>query len=199
MAEDAELSDEEMDDFENDEEIVPEDAWIVISQFFELNGMVRQQLDSFNNFMHPTIQSLITDCQEVMVKPESQHKPGEEIDGSERHVLRFKDVSIAKPSIIEADGTPEFLKPNEARLRGLTYSALLYVNIDKSVIRDDPENGVSEEIEEQYEDQMLGKCQSCLNPNIVYWMGSETRSWQSWESAITTLEATLSSTAARKS
>eukprot|EP01047_Picozoa_sp_COSAG01_P102477 COSAG01_NODE_32060_length_587_cov_0.694672_2_plen_103_part_01 len=102
---------------------------MVINEFFESNGMVKQQLDSFNNFMHPTIQSLITDNQEIKVKPESQHRPGEEEEEQEYHLLNFGTVSIAKPSVIEADGSPEFLKPNEARLRSLTYSAHLYVDI----------------------------------------------------------------------
>eukprot|EP01050_Picozoa_sp_SAG11_P008853 SAG11_NODE_800_length_7121_cov_5.974366_1_plen_1226_part_00 len=157
-------------DAEYDEELMPEDAWIVIGQFFETNGMVRQQLDSFNNFIHPTIQSLVTDCQEILVKPESQHRPGEEIDQQERHVLRFGNVSIAKPAITEADGSPQYLKPNEARLRNLTYSAKLYVDIKRSRIVPDPkqEEGISEEIDETYEDQMLGevpimlKCKYCV-------------------------------------
>eukprot|EP01051_Picozoa_sp_SAG22_P036895 SAG22_NODE_18116_length_293_cov_0.711340_1_plen_65_part_01 len=43
---------------DDEDEMMPEDAWIVIGQFFELNGMGRQQLHSFNNFMHLTIESL---------------------------------------------------------------------------------------------------------------------------------------------
>ena len=144
---------------DDDEELVPEDAWIVINQFFELNGMVRQQLDSFNNFMHPTIQSLVTDCQEILVKPESQHRPGEDVDMQERHRLLFGSVSISKPSLTEADGSADFLKPNEARLRGLTYAAKLYVNIERSrlVTDETKEDGVSEEHDETFEDTMIGE------------------------------------------
>jgi DNA-directed RNA polymerase II subunit RPB2 len=134
----------------------------VIDEFFQTNGMVKQQLDSFNNFMHPTIQSLITDNQEIKIKPESQHRPGEDYQTQEYHILNFGTVSIAKPSVIEADGSPEFLKPNEARARSLTYSAHLYVDITKKVLRvvDDGEGGegeVREEIEDEYKDQSLGQ------------------------------------------
>ena len=114
----------------------------VIDEFFQANGMVSQQTSSFNNFMHPTIQELISDNQEIKVKPESQHRPGEDYMTQEYHLLNFGTVSIAKPSVIEADGSPDFLKPNEARLRSLTYSAHLYVDIKKSVLKiDDGDDG----------------------------------------------------------
>ena len=133
----------------------------VIDEFFQANGMVSQQTSSFNNFMHPTIQELISDNQEIKVKPESQHRPGEDYMTQEYHLLNFGTVSIAKPSVIEADGSPDFLKPNEARLRSLTYSAHLYVDIKKSVLKiddgDDGDGEVKEEVEENYEDQSLGQ------------------------------------------
>ena len=140
------------------DEIVPEDVWVVINEFFESNGMVKQQLDSFNNFMHPTIQSLITDNQEINIKPESQHRPGEEFEAQERHLLNFGTVSIARPSVIEADGSPEFLKPNEARLRSLTYSAHLYVDLSKSrlVVSAANSDEVVQQHEEDFTDRSLG-------------------------------------------
>lgn len=47
-----------MDENEHDdeEEITQEDAWVVISSFFEEKGLVRQQLDSFNEFVSNTMQ-----------------------------------------------------------------------------------------------------------------------------------------------
>jgi DNA-directed RNA polymerase II subunit RPB2 len=140
----------------DEQQIIQEDVWVVINEFFESNGMVKQQLDSFNNFMHPTIQSLITDNQEIKVKPESQHRPGEEEEEQEYHLLNFGTVSIAKPSVIEADGSPEFLKPNEARLRSLTYSAHLYVDISRSVLKVSEDNEVVKEDVEEHKDQSLG-------------------------------------------
>ena len=37
-------------------EITQEDAWVVISKYFEEKGLVRQQLDSFDGFISNTIQ-----------------------------------------------------------------------------------------------------------------------------------------------
>lgn len=39
-------------------EITQEDAWAVISAYFEEKGLVRQQLDSFNEFINSNMQVL---------------------------------------------------------------------------------------------------------------------------------------------
>jgi len=36
---------------------VQEDAWTVISAYFEAKGLVRQQLDSFNEFINSNMQA----------------------------------------------------------------------------------------------------------------------------------------------
>ena len=38
-----------------DEEITQEDAWVVIDRYFEEKGLVRQQIDSFDDFITNTI------------------------------------------------------------------------------------------------------------------------------------------------
>ena len=48
-----------MDEFEEEEEIGQEDAWTVISSFFEEKGLARQQLDSFNEFIQHTMQEIV--------------------------------------------------------------------------------------------------------------------------------------------
>ena len=49
------------DDMDEDgaQEIGQEDAWTVISSFFEEKGLVRQQLDSFNEFIQHTMQEIV--------------------------------------------------------------------------------------------------------------------------------------------
>ena len=44
---------------EEDEEIGQEDAWTVISSFFEEKGLARQQLDSFKEFIQHTMQEIV--------------------------------------------------------------------------------------------------------------------------------------------
>ena len=47
---------------EEEEEIGQEDAWTVISSFFEEKGLARQQLDSFNEFIQHTMQEIVGAC-----------------------------------------------------------------------------------------------------------------------------------------
>ena len=49
------------DDMDEDgaQEIGQEDAWTVISSFFEEKGLARQQLDSFNEFIQHTMQEIV--------------------------------------------------------------------------------------------------------------------------------------------
>ena len=50
---------EPMEDLDGDEEIGQEDAWTVISSFFEEKGLARQQLDSFDEFIQHTMQEIV--------------------------------------------------------------------------------------------------------------------------------------------
>ena len=68
---------EEEDD---DEEITQEDAWAVISAYFEEKGLVRQQLDSFDEFIQNTMQEIVDESADIEIRPESQHNPGRQSD-----------------------------------------------------------------------------------------------------------------------
>lgn len=57
-----EMEDEEVEGEEearDEEEITQEDAWAVISAYFEEKGLVRQQLDSFDEFIQNTMQEIV--------------------------------------------------------------------------------------------------------------------------------------------
>lgn len=59
------------------EEITPdlwqEACWIVISSYFEEKGLVRQQLDSFDEFIQMSVQRIVEDSPEIELQAESQH------------------------------------------------------------------------------------------------------------------------------
>ena len=56
--------------------MLQEDAWAVISAFFDEKGLVRQQLDSFNEFIMSNMQEIVDEYGTFVVKPEAQHDPG---------------------------------------------------------------------------------------------------------------------------
>jgi DNA-directed RNA polymerase beta subunit len=68
-----------------------------------------------------------------------------------RYLLKFEQIYLSKPTHWEKDGAPSPMMPNEARLRNLTYSAPLYVDITKTIVKDgeDP-------IETQHQKTFIG-------------------------------------------
>lgn len=61
------------DDDELTDEISQEDSWQVIRAFFEEKGLVRQQLDSFNEFVSNTMQELVEEVRTLTMEQASQH------------------------------------------------------------------------------------------------------------------------------
>lgn len=81
---DEELEYEEQYNEDDDEdEITQEDAWAVISAYFEEKGLVRQQLDSFDEFIQNTMQEIVDEAADIEIRPESQHNPGHQPDFAE--------------------------------------------------------------------------------------------------------------------
>lgn len=66
---------------EDGDEISPdiwqEACWLVISSYFDEKGLVRQQLDSFDEFITMTIQRIVEDSQAIDLQAEAQHTGGE--------------------------------------------------------------------------------------------------------------------------
>ena len=108
---------------------VTQDAWTVISAYFAEKGLVRQQLDSFDEFIQNTMQELVDDSGELNVRPEIQYTPGQEDVTRSTFAVLFNQVYVSKPTATERDGTTSNMFPHEARLRNMTYSSPMYVDI----------------------------------------------------------------------
>jgi DNA-directed RNA polymerase II subunit RPB2 len=139
---DDEVTNYNMDDEDDFEEITQEDCWTVISSFFEQKGLVRQQLDSFDEFVQNTMQELVDENADLILDQADQHT-GHYTDMTRRYAITFGQIYLSRPTVTEADGSVVPVFPQEARLRNLTYSAPLYIEMTKkvSVGRPDP-NGV---------------------------------------------------------
>ena len=49
------------------------------------------------------------------------------------HSIKFGQIYLTQPTFWEKDGSSSILLPNDARLRNLTYSAPLYVDITQTI------------------------------------------------------------------
>lgn len=74
---------DEEEEARDEEEITQEDAWAVISAYFEEKGLVRQQLDSFDEFIQNTMQEIVDESADIEIRPESQHNPGRQAEFAE--------------------------------------------------------------------------------------------------------------------
>jgi DNA-directed RNA polymerase II subunit RPB2 len=162
--EDLELSDTEFDDFgegeigggvddgaehgnASDQPINSEHVWVVITKFFDERGLVKQQLDSFNQFLSDTLQTAVTELKRHDIYPQNQYMPGDDDEEDEQAYYRvtFGQVYLGNPTNTEHDGTSRTFDPREARLRNLTYAAPLYVDAEGTWYKTETDRAVRRE------------------------------------------------------
>ncbi len=91
----------------------------LLKAFAEEVGFVRFQIECFNDFLDNRLQKIIDTIGDI--KPEVP-----EIGDL---VIRLGKVTIGEPHVHEADGTVRKIMPLEARIRDLTYSASVFVEV----------------------------------------------------------------------
>lgn len=83
-------------------------------------GCAQHHLDSFNKYLNELLPRIIMESSTVTC---------ETADGSSKQSIRFSTVHMGEPSNIESDGYVRRLSPAEARLRKLTYTAPVHVDV----------------------------------------------------------------------
>ena len=139
---DESLHDYETDDKFNDTRpISQEDSWFVIASFFENHGLVSQQIGSFNQFVNTNIQEIILEYKDITVMPEKKFGTNN-TTGEFKYEINFSQLWISKPYFKENDDKYNYIFPNEARVRNLTYEAdmLLDVGSTEKTLDEDSED-----------------------------------------------------------
>jgi len=96
---------------------LPKDfAWLLVRAFIEERGLVRQHLDSYNQFIERTMQEIVREIGEV-------HSDLPNI------YIKLGKIYVGEPRVREADGSESAITPMVARLRNLTYSAPIYLEM----------------------------------------------------------------------
>ncbi|MFA4953354.1 MAG: DNA-directed RNA polymerase subunit B'', partial [Candidatus Pacearchaeota archaeon] len=94
---------------------------LAVKKYLEDHSLVESNIISFNNFIEKRMQEIV---EEVSQSIESEDF---EID--------LGKIEVHRPIIIEADGSTALITPSEARLRNLTYSAP--ITLEMTVKKDD--------------------------------------------------------------
>ena len=94
--------------------ITPDDRWVIIEAFFKEKGLVRQHLDSYNDFIENKLQEIVDEVKVIET----------DIAG---YYIKLGKIRVGKPMIQEVDGSGREVTPMECRLRNLTYAAPIYL------------------------------------------------------------------------
>jgi len=90
------------------------EVWDILNAMLSEVGLVKQQLDSFDDF--------ITHGMQEIVKEVGKIEP--DIEG---FTIKLERIEIEEPKIREADGATRPIYPMEARIRNLTYGAPVFL------------------------------------------------------------------------
>ncbi len=104
---------------------MPEDYKLLIKKYFDEHTVIESNIKSFNHFINKGMQEIIDESNEILptiIPPEI-----------ENFKIKLDKVWVTKPEIVEADGSRRNVYPVEARLRQLTYSAPVYLEVSTHI------------------------------------------------------------------
>ena len=97
--------------------------WSVIQNILKTEGIARQHLNSFDEFVDAGLQSIIHEVEKV------------EIENAEYpYKIQLGKIKLQQPRMMELDGSITHITPAEARLRNISYAAPIMM--EASVIED---------------------------------------------------------------
>lgn len=109
----------------------------IIKDYFNINGLVKHQIDTFNWFITKGLKTIINN--EPTIKYESNKY--------DNYTLKFSNIYVEPPTIIDNDRTIRPLYPQEARNKDLSYMGNVCVDIIETIQNNE---GRPPQINEQY-------------------------------------------------
>jgi DNA-directed RNA polymerase subunit B len=91
----------------------------LLDVFYKEKGMVRFQTDSYNDFISRRIPKVLSEI--GVIKPE--------VPELGEFKIKLGEFKIGEPAVKEADGSVRSILPLEARIRNLTYSAPMFIEM----------------------------------------------------------------------
>ncbi|SPO32397.1 probable DNA-directed RNA polymerase III, 130 KD subunit [Ustilago trichophora] len=95
-----------------------EDKWQLVPAFLQVKGLVKQHIDSYNYFVDHDLKNII----------KANEKITSDIDP--KFYLKYTDITVGEPRRYDGDALQRPITPHECRLRDITYSAHIFVNIE---------------------------------------------------------------------
>ncbi|CAG5128580.1 unnamed protein product [Candidula unifasciata] len=95
-----------------------EEKWRLLPAFLKTKGLVKQHIDSFNYFINTEIKKIMKANDKILS------------DADPNFYLKYLNIYVGMPSVQESLGIAQTVSPHECRLRDITYSAPITVDIE---------------------------------------------------------------------
>jgi len=110
--------------------MVKDNQHLIVKKYLKDHSLVESNIKSFNNFIEKRMQEIVDEVSETI--------------DSDDFEINLGKIKVENPKVIEADGSSSLIMPFEARLRSLTYSAPITLEI--TVKKDDQVDSETVEI-----------------------------------------------------
>ncbi|MBT7102037.1 DNA-directed RNA polymerase subunit B'' [archaeon] len=88
---------------------------ILVKEFLKNHSLVESNIKSFNDFIENRMQEIVTELSDAL--------PNEDFE------IKLGKIRVGKPNMVESDGSSRPVTPAEVRLRKLTYSAPVWMEM----------------------------------------------------------------------
>lgn len=95
-----------------------EDKWKLLPAFLKVKGLVKQHIDSFNYFINVDIKKIMRANEKITT------------DADPVWYLKYLNIYVGSPDVEESFNITKPISPHECRLRDMTYSAPITVDIE---------------------------------------------------------------------
>ncbi|XP_068705242.1 DNA-directed RNA polymerase III subunit RPC2-like [Montipora capricornis] len=95
-----------------------EDKWKLLPAFLKVKGLVKQHIDSFNYFVNVDIKKIMKANEKITT------------DADPVWYLKYLNIYVGSPDVEESFNITKPISPHECRLRDMTYSAPITVDIE---------------------------------------------------------------------
>ncbi len=124
-------------------EINIQDCWTILDNYFYNKGLVKHQIDSYDEFLCDNINKIIESSPPIIIETTKQVNINQETkrDGLKKkntnepqvqtikHVVKLTHSYVGNPCTIESSGELTKVTPNMCRLRNLTYDIGIYFSL----------------------------------------------------------------------
>jgi DNA-directed RNA polymerase beta subunit len=112
------------------------DRSILVKKYFEEKRFVDSSIQSFNTLLEKGLQ--------IVIEENKEAEPTIIPHNIERFKIRFGRITVGKPEITEADGSKRAIYPMESRLRKISYTAPIFLEVSTYINDVQRENFVAE-------------------------------------------------------